>query len=115
MSYKYHYKNANIGFAVNHIAIDGNFIDGYETFPSLEVDFKNSLELIDFEYGGSAGKGNDVDYSYEYFFNVNIKPFDNSDESFVIGYKNRTLNLENGNDEYKIEFSGPFVGVNTKF
>ena len=118
LAYKYNYKNLNIGLAANHISFDGNLLDGHDTFPSLEIDFKNSSDFIDFEYGGSVGIGDQVDYSYEYFFKVNIKPSINSEESFVIGYKNRTLELKIEDpidDNHKLEFTGPFIGINTVF
>jgi len=113
LAYKHKYKNVNIGLAANHLLIDSDTNKEKETFPSLEVDFKNSSEFIDLEYGASIGKNDSVDYSYEYFFNVNVKPSVNSDESLVIGYKNRTIQLKE-NDE-KLEFTGPFIGINTKF
>jgi len=119
LGYKYNYENVNIGLSANHISFDGNLLDGYDTFPSFEIDFKNTSDYVDFEYGGSVGLGDQVNYSYEYFFNVNIKPSVNSDESFVIGYKNRTLELkvdaDNNAIDHKLEFTGPFIGINTVF
>ena len=117
LAYKHNYKNVNFGLAFNHLIFDTDlFSKEKETFPSFEIDFKNSLDYIDFEYGGSVGIGNNIDYSYEYFFNVNIKPSMHSNESFVVGYKNRTFNIKNIiNDELKVEFAGPFIGVNVNF
>lgn len=113
LAYKHKYKNANIGVGANHLVVDASANEKKETFPSLEIDFKNTSELMDFEYGASVGKNDNIDYAYEYFFNVNIKPSSSSDESLVIGYKNRTVQLEQ--NEEKLEFTGPFVGINTKF
>lgn len=113
LAYKYNYENVNVGVAANHLVIDKNSGEEKESFPSLEIDFKNNSEFIDFEYGASVGKNDNIDYSYEYFFNVNVKPSSHSDESLVVGYRNRTVQLE-ANDE-KLEFTGPFIGINTKF
>ena len=113
LAYKYNYKNINIGAAANHLVVDTNSIEKKETFPSLEIDFKNNSEVIDFEYGASVGKNSNIDYSYEYFFNVNVKPSKNSNQSLVVGYKNRTVQFEKNNE--KLEFTGPFIGINTKF
>ena len=119
LGYKYNYQNVNVGLAANHINFDGNLLNGHDTFPSLEIDFKNTFASMDFEYGGAVGVGDQVEYSYEYFFNVNIKPSVNSDESFVFGYKNRTLELkvdaDNNAIDHKLEFTGPFIGINTAF
>ena len=111
LSYKYNYENVNIGLGVNHINFDRIVNEKKEIFPSFEVDFKNSSGLMDLEYGASLGKNENIDYAYEYFINLNIKPYDNSNQSLVLGYKNRTIEE---NDE-KIEFTGPFIGINTVF
>lgn len=111
LAYKYNYENVNIGFGANHVSIDRNNNDIKETFPSLEIDFKNSSGLLDLEYGASLGKNKNIDYSYEYFINLNIKPYENSNLALVLGYKNRTIEKDNE----KIEFTTPLIGINTVF
>lgn len=113
LAYKYNYKNASAGIAANHLIIDKTVSQKKETFPSLEIDFKNSSEYLALQYGASIGKNSNIDYAYEYFFNVDIKPSIDSSASVVVGYKNRTVQFEN-NDE-KFEFTGPYLGINTKF
>lgn len=111
LAYKHKYRNANIGMGINHLSIDSTLSDEKEIFPSVEVDLKNTSELMDVEYGASVGKNDNIDYAYEYFINLNIKPKENSNQALVVGYKSRTIER---NDE-KFEFNGPFIGINTKF
>lgn len=112
LGYKYNYKNANIGIDANHLVVEQNSNEKKESFPSLEVDFKNSVENIDLSYGASLGKNDNVD-SYEYFVNVGIKPISTDNTSLLVGYKNRTVKIEESDE--KLEFKGPFIGVNTSF
>lgn len=111
LSYKYNYENVNIGIGANHVSIDRNNNDIKETFPSLEIDFKNSSGLMELQYGASLGKNKNIEYAYEYFINLNLKPYNDSNLALVLGYKNRTIEKDNE----KIEFATPLIGINTVF
>lgn len=113
LAYKYNYKNASAGIAANYLVIDKASSEEKEIFPSLEVDFKNTSDFLELQYGASLGKNSNIDYVYEYFLNVDIKPTIDSSSSVVVGYKNKTVQFEE-NDE-KFEFTGPYIGINSKF
>ena len=113
LGYRYNYEAVNIGIDANYVDIDNNSNNIEEIFPSLGIDVKNVTDSIDFNYGASAGTNNNIDYSYEYFFNVDIKSSVSDAASLVVGYKNKTIKLTE--DEEKYEFKGPYIGINTHF
>jgi len=112
--YKYKYHNANLALIANHLTLDKTASETSELFPSFGIDFANNVDILDLSYGATVGKGSDIDYSYEYFFNIGLKPYDFNKASFVLGYKNRTVKVTNNSDD-KIEFRGPFIGINSTF
>jgi len=112
--YKYKYHNTNLALIANHLTLDKTTSEISEIFPSFGIDFANNVDILDLSYGASVGKGSDIDYSYEYFFNIGVKPYNFDKASFVLGYKNRTVKVDNQADE-KIEFRGPFIGINSTF
>ncbi len=110
--YRYNIDNLSIGADLNYAVLDVNSEEDYnELYPSLEIDMNHNIDNISLNYGAGFGKNNNIDYSYDYFLNVGIKPYALSEASLVAGYKNRTIKDE----DTKLEFSGPYLGVSSTF
>ncbi|WP_121626466.1 hypothetical protein [Poseidonibacter antarcticus] len=117
LSYLYKYDNVNIGFAYNDLREKLLYLDinkkGSAKFPTLELHLKNTLNNLVLEYGGFYGKDyNKIKHAYEYYLNLGYKIFDNDNLIFNIGYKNRTIESD---DDLKLEFKGPTIGISTTF
>jgi hypothetical protein len=112
LGYRYKYLNANIGSDINYLELEGlTASTDEEIYPSFEIDFNHKIDNIDLSYGFGIGKNNNIEYAYDYFFNAGIKPYALSDASLVAGYKNRTVK----EDDTKVEFKGPYIGVRSTF
>ena len=117
LSYLYKYDNANIGLGYNDLRGKLLYLDtnmkGSVKFPTLELHLKNTLNNLVLEYGGFYGKNNDrIRHAYEYYLNLGYKIFNNDNLIFNVGYKNRTIEID---DDAKLEFKGPTVGISTTF
>ena len=110
LGYRYVYENANVGVDANYAVFDDGTSDE-EFYPSLEIDFSHNIDNIELSYGAGIGKNNNIDYAYDYFFNAGIKPYALSEASLVAGYKNRTIK----DNDSKLEFKGPYIGVKSSF
>ena len=112
LGYRYNIDDLSIGADMNYVTLDVNETEDYnELYPSLELEFNHDIENIELSYGAGYGKNNNIDYSYDYFLSAGIKPYALSEASLVAGYKNRTIK----DSDTKLEFSGPFIGVNSTF
>lgn len=115
IGYLYKYLNANIGLAYNDLKLESNDIENTEDneiFPSLEAHFQNSQDKLLLEYGGFYGKNDsNIKNAYEYYLTLGYKIFNNDNLIFNAGYKNRTIE----DDDTKIEYKGPVIGINSTF
>lgn len=123
LAYLYKYLNANIGLAYNYLKLDGEYYNvlendwyvnkGNEKFLTLEAHFQNSQDKLLVEYGGFYGKNDsDIKSAYEYYLTLGYKIFSNDNLIFNAGYKNRTIDYDDG---LQIEYKGPVIGISSTF
>lgn len=114
--YKYKYKDLKIGFDIhdyrNKLVIDGlnntSTINRDFIFPAFSFDMKHKINQFNFLYGGSYGrKSNELDY---YDYHIGIMAND-----ITIGYKNKTLDIEDNNYNGKTTYTGPFLNIKKSF
>lgn len=117
LNYLYQYQNANVGLAYNNYTADFNIVNtntklqDKEEFPSLEVNFKNEDNKLLALYGGSLGKNNNIDYSYEYYLNLGYKILKNDDLVLSAGYKNKTIEYS----DLRYKYQGPMISLGGTF
>lgn len=117
LNYLYQYQNTNVGVAYNNYTADFNIINtntklqDKEEFPSLEVNFKNEDNKLLALYGGSLGKNNNIDYSYEYYLNLGYKILKNNDLILSAGYKNKTIEYS----DLRYKYQGPMISLGGTF
>lgn len=110
--YRYNIENANVGADINYIKMESDLnTTEDEVFPSVEIDFSHNVDIVEFTYGAGIGTNSNIDYAYDYFLDVGIKPTQFSEASLIAGYKNRTFK----DQDAKYEFSGPYIGVKSTF
>lgn len=110
LSYKHKVSDANVGVSANYF-VKKDAKKSQEIFPSVDVDMNHNIDQFGIGYGASYGAGSKVDYAYDYYANVSVKSEKLNDSAIVVGYKAKTYKT---NSE-KIEFNGPYIGVNTTF
>lgn len=117
LGYRYALDNLNIGGDVNYskleLSLEGDDFYQEDFYPSFEMDYNQNIENIQLTYGVGVGAGDDIKYSLNYFINAGIKPYALSDASLVVGYKARTLKYDE--DNIKLDFKGPYIGVKSSF
>ncbi len=121
--YLYSYNNINFGMAYNKFNLNWININNNssyketEEFPSVELNMKNSNDILQIEYGLSYGKNNNISYSYEYYINIGYKLLKDNGLILNAGYKNRTIeyNFPEKKAEYKYEFEGPTISLTGTF
>jgi hypothetical protein len=121
--YMYSFNNVNFGIAYNKFNLDWkniNYNSTYnveEDFISLELNMKNSNDILQVEYGLSYGKNSNISYSYEYYLNLGYKLLKNDSLILSAGYRNRTIENDfiEKDKEYKAEFEGPTVSLTGTF
>lgn len=117
LNYLYQYQNTNVGLAYNNYTADFNIVNtntklqDKEEFPSLEVNFKNEDNKLLALYGGSLGKNNNIDYSYEYYLNLGYKILKNDDLVLSAGYKNKTIEYS----DLRYKYQGPMISLGGTF
>jgi hypothetical protein len=121
--YMYSINKVNFGIAYNKFNLDWKNINSNSTysdkeeFMSLELNMKNSNDVLQVEYGVSYGKNNNISYSFEYYLNLGYKLLKNDSLILSAGYRNRTIEndfIEN-DKEYKAEFEGPTISLTGTF
>lgn len=121
--YMYSFNNVNLGIAYNKFNLDWKVVDNNSTykdreeFISLELNMKNSNDILQVEYGVSYGKNNNISYAYEYYLNLGYKLLKNDNLIISAGYRNRTIENDfiEDNKEYKAEFEGPTLSLTGTF
>lgn len=117
LNYLYQYQNTKVGLAYNNYTADFNIVNtntklqDKEEFPSLEVNFKNEDNKLLALYGGSLGKNNNIDYSYEYYLNLGYKILKNDDLVLSAGYKNKTIEYS----DLRYKYQGPMISLGGTF
>ncbi len=123
LGYRYHYLFTNIGFSIhsyeNNIKIESNTdmtttVDGAYMFYTLGFD--NKLNYYDFliSYGGSIGKGSEVDY-LSYYLSLGTEVYFIEDSSLSLGYKVKELDIEDNNYESNLQYSGIYLNFIKEF
>lgn len=121
--YMYSINKINFGIAYNKFNLDWKNVDfnstskDKEEFISLELNMKNSNDILQVEYGVSYGKNNNISYSYEYYLNLGYKLLKNDSLILSAGYRNRTIENDfiEEDKEYKAEFEGPTISLTGTF
>jgi hypothetical protein len=116
IAYLYKFLNANIGLAFNSLTVKGADIEDEkdnEKFATIELHLKNSQDQLQVEYGGFYGKNSvNITSAYEYYLTLAYKIFNNDNLIINAGYKNRTVENDDGNI---IEYKGPTLGISSTF
>lgn len=121
--YKYLYKDLAIGADLhnyrnkseissvnNKTTLKNDFI-----FPSLSMDMKHKINDFSVLYGGDYGTlGNKLKY-YKYYAGVGVNDLFFNNLDLNLGYKNRTIDIEDNKYDGKTEFSGAYVELNKEF
>lgn len=108
--YKRKYNDIKVGLGINRYEISIDSAKASEDYLSFEIEQTKKMDKLYFNYGGSLGKNSDVD-AYEYFFSVGLKNSEIFNSSYLLGFKSKTIK----DNDIKITYSGPFIGVNTTF
>lgn len=106
LGYFYSFDFMNLGFHINKLHITNSLSN--KIFPSIKLDFTNSLNKLDFKYGASYGYLNNLD-NYSYFVSILYKL--NNNLNFALSYENQKVKYKD--EEFK--YYGPSLSLIANF